>query len=169
MSLQKIRGENMSKSNYNPDIHHRRSIRLSSYNYSSSGAYFVTLCTRPRKPLFDRPELRTILEEIWHTLPQRFQGLQLDEFVIMPDHIHFIIWLDTSISDETLLGDVIKAYKSLTFTAWLKHIETHHLNEQAKFWQRNYMERIIRTNSGLIEKREYIRNNPPKILADESG
>jgi putative transposase len=149
----------MGKPDYNPEIHHRRSIRLSDYNYASSGAYFITLCAKLRQPLFDRPELRTILEENWYALPQRFQGLQLDEFVIMPDHVHFIVWLDSTISGGTTLGDVIGAYKSLTFTAWFKYIKTHNLNEQAKFWQRDYMERIIRTNSDLIEKRTYIRNN----------
>jgi REP element-mobilizing transposase RayT len=80
----------------------------------------------------------------------------------MPDHVHFIVWLDSTISGGTTLGDVIRAYKSLTFTAWFKYIKTHNLNEQAKFWQRDYMERIIRTNSDLIEKRAYIRNNPLK-------
>jgi putative transposase len=150
----------MGNPDYNPENHHRHSIRLSNYNYATRGAYFVTLCTKPRQPLFDRPELRAILEENWYALPQRFQGLQLDEFVIMPDHIHFIVWLDSAISGGITLGDIIKAYKSLTFKAWLKYIETNHLHEQAKFWQRNYMERIIRTNNDLIEKRAYICNNP---------
>ncbi len=150
----------MSKSDYNPEIHHRRSIRLASHDYTSSGAYFVTICAKARTPLFDRPELRSILEETWYALPQHFQGLELDEFVIMSDHIHFIVWLDSTISGGITLGSVIKSYKSSTFTKWLDYIETNGLNEQAKFWQRNYMEHIIRNESQRTQRREYIRNNP---------
>ena len=152
----------MSKSDYNPEFHHRRSIRLASHDYASSGAYFVTICAKTRTPLFDRPELRLILEETWCNLPQHFKGLDLDEFVIMPDHIHFIIWLDSTIPEGITLGDVIKSYKSSTFIKWLDYIETNDLNEQAKFWQRNYMEHIIRDESQLTQRREYIRNNPLK-------
>ena len=159
----------MSKSDYDPEIHHRRSIRVASHNYGSSGAYFVTICAKARIPLFDRPELRIILEEAWYFLPQHFPGLTLDEFVIMPDHIHGIIWLDSTISGNITLGDVIKSYKSLTFNRWLAYIEAHALNEQAKFWQRNYMEHIIRDESQLTQRREYIRNNPLRAELKRKG
>ena len=158
-----IKGRNdMGKSDYDPEIHHRRSIRMASHNYASSGAYFVTICAKDRTPLFDRPELRLILEEAWHFLPQHFPDLKLDEFVIMPDHVHFILWLDSDLSEGIILGDVIGAYKSLTCVDWLKYIKANGLNERGKFWQDDYFERIIRDEYELAQQRAYVHNNPLK-------
>src|SRR5437763_234619 len=77
-----------------PDLPNRHSMRLPTYDYRSSGAYFVTICTENRQRFFTQPDLHPYLLEIWHLLPQQFPGIELDEFVIMPDHLHFIIWLD---------------------------------------------------------------------------
>ncbi len=112
----------------------RNTLRLPGYDYSSSGAYSVTMCTRPRRPIFDRPELRAILEETWRAVPGRHKGTQLDMFVIMPDHLHFIIWLDQEISGGTTLGEIIGAYKSLTAVEWIRYVRANGLNERAKFW-----------------------------------
>ena len=65
-------------------------MRLPTYDYSSNGAYFVTICLQERKPLLMSPELHKILEDTWNTLPQRFPSVALDDFIIMPDHVHFI-------------------------------------------------------------------------------
>ena len=150
----------MGKTQYDPDIHHRHSIRVPNYDYASQRAYFVTICTQGRLPYFEQPALRTILEETWPALPERFAGLILDEYIIMPNHVHFIVWLGTSVPERITLGQVVGAYKSLTSGKWLKHIETSGLNEQGKFWQRNYMERVIRDEDELTRIRAYIRNNP---------
>ena len=154
----------MGKSYYNPELHHRHSTRLSGYNYASSGAYMVTICTFKKEPFFDLPASRAILEEIWLELPQRFKKLQLDEFVIMSDHVHFIVWLDAAIEKETTLGDIIGAYKSLTYNKWSKLVKGIDFPGYSKLWQRNYIERIIRNDFELTQKREYIRNNPLKDL-----
>lgn len=123
----------------------------------------ATICVRrPRRPLFEHPALRTILEETWQALPHRFPAVQLDEFVIMPDHIHFILWLDADCSEKTVFGDVVGAYKSLTTVAWLKYIKANGLNEVGKFWQDDFFERIIRNEHELLQQRTYIRNNPLK-------
>lgn len=84
---------------YNPDIHHRRSIRLKEYDYSSAGAYFVTICAQHRECLFgdisDGELILTdagrMLETIWQELPNRFPTIELDEFIVMPNHFHAII------------------------------------------------------------------------------
>ena len=83
----------MHKQRYDPAIHNRRSMRLPAYDYSSNGAYFVTICLQEREPLLMSPELHKILEDTWNTLPQRFPSVVLDDFIIMPDHVHFIVWL----------------------------------------------------------------------------
>ncbi|HEU5227535.1 MAG TPA: transposase [Ktedonobacteraceae bacterium] len=159
----------MGKAQYDPNIHHRRSIRLQNYNYASKKSYFVTICTQGRLPCFEQPALRTILEETWHTLPERFAGLVLDEYVIMPDHVHFIVQLSASASKHITLGQVVGAYKSLTSVKWLKHIEMTGLNEQGKFWQRNYIERVICDEDELARIREYIRNNPLRSVLKKDG
>ncbi len=107
----------MARRRFNPDIHHRKSLRFSGRDYSWSGIYYVTICAEYRDPIFEIPELRQILEENWQALPKRFPGVTLDEFIIMPDHVHFILWLDSAREDPPTLGDVVGAYKSLTTVA----------------------------------------------------
>jgi putative transposase len=78
---------------YDPDRHHRRSIRLKGYDYSSPGAYFVTICTRGRECVLDDPVVASIITDVWHALPGWFPTSVLDEFVVMPNHVHLIVWL----------------------------------------------------------------------------
>jgi len=78
---------------YDPQRHHRRSIRLKGYDYSSPGAYFVTICTKERECVLDDPVVTGIITDVWHTLPGWFPTIALDEFVVMPNHVHFILWI----------------------------------------------------------------------------
>lgn len=86
---------------YNPEIHHRRSIRLKGHDYSKTGAYFVTVCTQNRECLFGNvieKEMRLneagkMIESIWENLSNQYPGIQEDAFVVMPNHIHGIIVL----------------------------------------------------------------------------
>jgi putative transposase len=145
----------------------RKSFRLPKHDYRWTGAYFVTLRTENHEPMFEVPELRTILEETWKALPSRFPEVTLDEFVIMPDHVHFIIWLNGIVEHAPALGAVVGAYKSLTTVAWLRHIEAAKLQYAGRFWQRNYYERCIREKGELEQTRQYIRNNPTKSETPE--
>ena len=149
----------MDHSKYNPDRLARRSIRLPDRDYSSASAYFVTIHADRHEPLFEAPELRTILIENWKALPTRFPMVELDEFVIMPDHIHCILWIKNKQKDTPTLGRVIGAYKSLPAVAWLRHIQSTHMECSGRIWQSNYYERVIRV-SELEKTRAYIRNNP---------
>ena len=93
----------MTSSNYNPEIHHRRSIRLKGYDYSSQGAYFVTLCCENRQHRFgeiseSQMELTPcgqIATEGMENLPTKFPAIEIGEYIIMPDHIHAIISIRT--------------------------------------------------------------------------
>lgn len=83
---------------YDPAVHHRRSIRLRDYDYAQAGAYFVTICAQDRRCLFGEivdGEMRLnamgrIVAEQWDAIPRRFINVELDEFVVMPNHIHGI-------------------------------------------------------------------------------
>ena len=87
---------------YNPQIHHRRSIRLRGYDYSQAGAYFITICCQDRKCRFGKiendemilNEYGTIAYDEWMTLPERFSNFEMDVFQIMPNHMHGIIVLN---------------------------------------------------------------------------
>lgn len=80
---------------FNPEIHNRKSIRLKDYDYSQNGAYFVTVCTHERELFFEKySELVNIINFQWNNLTTRYLNIVLDEFVIMPNHIHGIIFID---------------------------------------------------------------------------
>ncbi len=89
----------------NPALHYRRSIRLKGYDYSHSGAYFVTTCTQNRECLFgevknEKVKLNPVgemIQEIWEGLPQYHLGFEMGEFVVMPNHIHGIIVLTENV------------------------------------------------------------------------
>ena len=84
---------------YDPAKHHRRSIRLAQYDYSLMGAYFVTVCVHERCCLFGDvvdADMRLndagcLVQTAWDELPGRFPGVELDGFVIMPNHFHGIV------------------------------------------------------------------------------
>jgi REP-associated tyrosine transposase len=86
---------------YNPDVHHRQSIRLRNFDYSSCGAYFLTLCAQGRECLFGDVERGEVMlspageavRSAWEELPVHYPRAHLDAFVIMPNHVHGIILL----------------------------------------------------------------------------
>jgi putative transposase len=89
--------------------------------------------------------------------------LSLDEFVIMPDHVHFIVRLEGNVEKATTLGRIIGAYKSLTAVLWLRHIEAMGIagiERSGRIWKRDYYEQVIRDVYELEQKRKYIRYNP---------
>lgn len=173
-----------------PERHHRRSIRMPSYDYGWPGAYFVTICTHARKPLFEDPKLKEIMERTWLGLQERFSRISLDSFVLMPNHIHFIVWLNpvgaplagaqafagphvtsrrAGASPAPTLGDVVGTFKSLVATEWLKWLEQNAPHRDGHVWQRNYYERVIRDEHELNCVREYIRDNPLKWEFDREN
>lgn len=99
--------------NYNPNIHHRHSIRLRGYNYSQAGAYFVTICTQHRLCLFGEIVDRTMMlnvagqrvETVWQELPHRFPQIVMDAFVVMPNHMHGIIVITDSDNPNQIPSD----------------------------------------------------------------
>ena len=149
---------------FRPGNYRQRTLRLPKHDYSWTGAYFVTICAKIHEPIFDVPELHTILTEMWDALPKRFPSITLDEFIVMPDHIHFIVWLDGTAINAPTLGDVVGAYKSLVTNAWLRHVKDRIVEYPGRFWKENYFERCIREKGELEQTREYIRNNPAKLV-----
>jgi putative transposase len=137
-----------------------QSKRLYQRDYGASGAYFVTICAYQRHPRFEFPELEKILTQQWQELPQRFPGITLDRFVIMPDHLHFIIWINAHVPSSPTLPQIVGAYKSLSAVAWLRHLKEIGSEVSGRIWQKGYDDRIIRDEEELERIRRYIENNP---------
>ena len=78
---------------YNPNIQHRRSIRLSTWDYRDQGAYFVTICTYRRECVFEDDTVRRLVEQTWTAILWRSRNVGPDLFVVMPNHVHGIIWI----------------------------------------------------------------------------
>jgi len=87
---------------YNPDIHHRRSIRLKGYDYTQAGAYFITMCVKDRACLFGQiensvmniNEFGDMVIDVWQWLPEQYPYVSICEFIIMPNHFHCILIID---------------------------------------------------------------------------
>ena len=71
----------------------RKPTRLPYYDYSMPGAYFITACTKNREFLFEKSDTKLVVESAWHSLLDIFTDIELDEFVVMVNHIHGIIWI----------------------------------------------------------------------------
>ena len=155
----------MDKHRLDPKLPVRRSNRLPFYDYSSNGAYFVTICLYDRhQPVLKQPDISKVLEETWYALPQRFSSVALDHFILMPDHVHFILWLRPDRESHPSLGNVVGAYKSITARAALSYLRMQGQIFSNHFWQRDYYEHVIRNEEDLNQTREYILNNPLKAL-----
>lgn len=145
---------------YNAQQHHRQSIRLAGYDYVQMGVYFVTIVTHERAYLFDRAPLAQVAETFWRQIPERFPAVALDEWVLMPNHLHGIL-VFTEAAEHTL-GTVIGQYKSRT----TKQINRMLHTGGSDVWQRNYYEHIVRSEAELNAIRQYIRDNPAKWELD---
>ncbi len=155
---------------YDPEIHHRRSIRLKDYDYSNEGMYFITICCDKREDKFGdiinnkmiMNELGNIAQTQWQELTTRFSHITLGEFVVMPNHFHGILIIENVLnSDETTkitsISDVVGAYKSLVMHHVLKLFGDKPLG---KIWQKNMYEHIIRNLTSYNKIENYIINNP---------
>lgn len=164
---------------FNPDIHHRQSTRIRAYNYSRHGAYFFTIATANRESMFGEVcngnmSLNISGDKVaseWRALPSRFCGVILDEFIVMPNHIHGILIIDCAdgndknqgaASGAPTLGAIIRCLKSRSAIA----VNKTHDRSGVPVWQRNYWDRIIRNESELHAFRTYIQNNPQQWHAD---
>ncbi|MDH5681100.1 MAG: transposase, partial [Spirochaetota bacterium] len=87
---------------YDPEKQHRKSIRLKDYDYSQAGFYFVTICTKNRECVFGEvvggevvlSHQGQIVEECWKAIPEHYPSVRLDEFVIIPNHVHGILCIE---------------------------------------------------------------------------
>lgn len=177
---------------YNPEIHHRRSIRLKGYDYSRAGLYFITIVTQNRACLFGHVENQQMvlndaglmIKKWYDELENKFDDVRCLEMIIMPNHFHCIVenvGADLSvcpnkenrtISGGEHAGSSLTGSSLSTIVQWFKTMTTNEYirgvkNKQwprfnGKLWQRNYWEHIIRNDDAYYRIAQYIINNPAK-------
>jgi REP element-mobilizing transposase RayT len=134
---------------------------------AASGLYFVTLCTWNRVPLFgsirdgttELSPAGNIVADTWQWLPRQYEYLRLDEWCVMPDHLHGIIRIQRGEPPPKSLGRLIGAFKTVS----TKRINELRKTPAALVWQRDYWDRSIRSPADLERVREYIRTNPRRF------
>ena len=165
--------------------HHRRSIRIRGFDYTSHGAYFVTIVTDGRRQLFGRiigDEMRLnaagrIVAEEWQRSGELRSNVEIDAFVVMPNHFHGIVFL-TQTDECTLRSAPTRSFGggmagSLPVVVRnFKGAVTRRMRERGfdePVWQRNYHERVIRNERELQAIRQYIIDNPRQWALDKEN
>jgi len=148
----------------------RKRLRLRNYDYSAPGTYFTTICVHNRECLFGEitegkvrlSPFGRIVEQAWTWLGDHYASVELDEWVVMPSHLHAIVTIrDPPVADSTnrpakSLGRLLAAFKS---------ISTNEINRMrgttaSKVWQRGFYDHIVRSEAALARIRRYIVENP---------
>ena len=173
---------------YNPEKHHRRSIRARGYDYSSPGYYFVNACTQHRECFYGEVvgtemqlnDAGRMVEHWWQRLAGKFVQVDLDEHITMPNHLHGIIVIvdrhtrapmyapSCDGSDAASLprkrvplGEIVQWFKTMTTNEFIRGVkESGWPRFDRKLWQRDYFEHVIRDEKSLNNIRRYIRANP---------
>jgi putative transposase len=169
---------------FNQRPRYRRLNRLKEYDYSQPGAYFITVCTKKRAFLFGEIDDGTmrlnnygeIVRLAWLALPLHYANVELDSFVIMPNHIHSIMSLKDvgaglkpapTVSDSKRypLSEIIRGFKTFSSCS----INKIRKMPGTSVWQRNYYEHVIRRDESLAQIREYIETNPLRWTLDREN
>ncbi len=167
----------------------RQTLRLPDYDYSLPGAYFITICTQGKACVFgtvvdDSVHLNNLgrmVDATWTELPTHCHGLHLDQFVLMPNHLHAVVFLSGSIDQNhpsidgrtlrsaptVALPGIIRRFKTVTTSRVRRDVHTFGWHPfPGRLWQRNYYEHVIRNDDSLHRIREYIANNPTSWALD---
>ena len=138
-----------------------KNVRIPGYDYTQPGAYFLTICSYQRKQIFSKihdtivhpSPLGNLLKENWTSIPARYPGCELGEYVLMPNHMHAIfVIIDPNWRKS--LGQLVQTFKA----AVTKQAAQKGLGQN--IWQHNYFEHIIRSDLEMEKITEYILTNP---------
>ena len=159
----------------------RKNPRMKQWNYSSEGWYFVTICVKNRAHVFGnvrKGKMRfnkwgKIAHECWQQIPIHFPGVEIDQFVIMPNHVHGIVVLrdDFRRNKACLVPINRREMKLSTIIGSFKSVTTKKINSNIQndifAWQRSFHDHIIRSERELINIQNYIFFNPDNWRDDD--
>ena len=155
----------------------RKLHRLKEYDYSQSGYYFITICTKDKKKLLSNvgnavlgippklTEIGQMVQEAWDKMSQIDAYIRTDEFCIMPNHIHGIIVIENGITERRgrrSLQSLVTGFKSVTTRKY-----NGYTGKNSSLWQSSYYDVVIKNEAQLYETRKYIMENPLKWTLDE--
>ena len=148
----------------------RKINRISEFDYGVNGAYFVTICTQNRRKILSQivgdgfPVPKTIgllAEEYIKQIPQKYSGVYVDKYVIMPDHIHMLLRIDCGTGNPSpTLGNIVGWYKYQVTKTYNKRVSMNGV----RLFQRSYYDHVVRNQQDYNEIWEYIENNPRKWI-----
>lgn len=164
---------------YNPDIHHRKSIRLKKYDYSKNGMYFITICTEGNLCILGKIQdgimhlnnAGEIVKNIWEEVVKNDENISSHIFVIMPNHFHAIVTVENVVGAYPCgrpIGEIIGAFKSKTTNKYIEKVRVGELPPfEKRIWQRNFHDHIIRDQKSLENIEDYIEYNPRNWKTDK--
>lgn len=153
----------------------RVDLRLPEFDYSSPGIYFVTIVQKHQLNLFGSVNEEGVqpnnagrmVIDCWENIPDRYPWVELDEFVLMPNHLHglLVFGADPDFDERVNLGTVIGSFKSITTNAYGLGVRSRGWPRfNGKLWLENYYERVVRNDREAEKFREYIWDNPYRWL-----
>ncbi len=171
---------------FDPAVHHRKSIRLRGYDYTQPGAYFVTMVTYQRDCLFGEikngemtlSDFGVIADECWRAIPAHFPSVELGAHIVMPNHVHGIIVIHDNRGGAIYRAPTVERFGKPTVGSLPTIIRTYKAavtrtigpqHNATTIWQRNYYERIIRTDREMDNIWRYIEINPAHWEDDEEN
>ena len=173
-------------------IKQRKTIRLKKYNYSDAGWYYVTICTQNMECLFgdiidnqmNLNQFGKIVKQYWLEIQKHFNNIELDEYIIMPNHVHGIVVIRNAkpfvgndhrvvpfnnqvghdgptLRNTQLLFRIIQWFKTITTNVYIKGVKNKQYPRfNKRIWQKSFYDHVIRNEFDLNRIRQYIRDNP---------
>ena len=139
----------------------RKRMRLRDFDYSSEGAYFVTLCLQKKLSLFENHQAKEMVEKWIVEIENKYENVTVDCYVVMEDHVHLILFITEG--NQISLSEIMKWFKTMTTNEYIRGVRDRVYEPfEKKLWQRSFYDHIIRNDEDLNEKREYVMNNPAK-------
>lgn len=160
----------------------RKRNRLQGFNYSSNGAYFVTICVKNRIPYFGTIKNGTMIENTygeivhntWINLPNHYQNCSLGNFIVIPNHFHGIVFINNSVRTglkPVPTNNTIKTHSLSEIIRGFKTFSSRNINQSKQIpdfhWHRSFHDRIIRNEKELQNISDYISLNPLNWEHDE--
>ena len=139
----------------------RKRMRLRDFDYSSEGAYFLTLCLQKKLSLFENHQAKEMVEKWIVEIENKYENVTVDCYVVMEDHVHLILFITEG--NQISLSEIMKWFKTMTTNEYIRGVRDRVYEPfEKKLWQRSFYDHIIRNDEDLNEKREYVMNNPAK-------
>ena len=156
----------------------RKPNRLRNFDYSEDGAYFITICTKDRKQILSRitaadesvppvlhlTEVGRIVNAVFTAIPEHYPNVLVDHFVIMPNHIHLLLWIKHRGRSVSAPTDA----QNPSIDRIIRHCKAFVTRKPGStIWQTGFYDHVIRDERDYLIRAQYIENNPAKWAEDE--